>query len=175
MNEYQRTIERFHEALGIPREFGSTCRIPLQTEATELVSAGQDMFGREQFLTPDAHNQWKEMQHAALASGIELQIVSAFRSVDYQCQLIRKKLAQGQSIDEILKVNAAPGYSEHHTGKALDLNTPGCEPLSEVFEETSAFAWLEHNAPRFGFELSYPRDNAYDIVYEPWHWAYRDA
>lgn len=175
MNDYQRMIRNFHEELGIPSEFAATCKIPMQVEATDLVSIGEDIFGREQFLSPAAHNPWMEMQSAALASGIQLQVVSAFRSVDYQCSLIRNKLVRGQSIEEILKVNAAPGYSEHHTGNALDLNTPGCEPLTERFEETSAFAWLEHNAHRYGFELSYPRDNSYNIAYEPWHWAYRDA
>lgn len=175
MNDYQRMIRNFHEELGIPREFAATCKIPMQVEATDLVSIGEDVFGREQFLSPAAHTPWMEMQSAALASGIQLQVVSAFRSVDYQCRLIRNKLSRGESIEEILKVNAAPGYSEHHTGNALDLNTPGCEPLTEVFEETSAFAWLERNAHRYGFEMSYPRNNSYDIAYEPWHWAYRDA
>lgn len=175
MNDYQRMIRNFHEELGIHGEFAATCKIPMQVEATDLVSIGEDVFGREQFLSSAAHNPWMEMQSAALANGIQLQVVSAFRSVDYQCSLIRNKLARGQSIEKILKVNAAPGYSEHHTGNALDLNTPGCEPLTEAFEDTSAFAWLERNAHRYGFVLSYPRDNSYDIAYEPWHWAYRDA
>jgi len=173
MDDYRHRIEKFHEQLGIPREFAAACKIPLQLEAEDLVPVGRDMFGRDQYLAPRASRHWQLMHGAALESGIELQIVSAFRSVDYQCMLIRNKLEQGLSIDEILKVNAAPGYSEHHTGAALDLGTPGCEPLSEEFEDTHAFAWLQRNAPKYEFELSYPRNNKYGIIYEPWHWAYR--
>ncbi|MBT8145423.1 MAG: D-alanyl-D-alanine carboxypeptidase family protein, partial [Gammaproteobacteria bacterium] len=64
-------------------------------------------------------------------------------------------------------------FSEHHTGRALDLNTDGCAVLQEEFENTSAFQWLMAEAQSFGFILSYPRDNPWGIVYEPWHWCYQ--
>src|SRR5690606_38685754 len=69
-------------------------------------------------------------------------------------------------------VNAAPGYSEHHGGDALDIGTTGESPAEESFEHTAAFAWLQAHAGRFGFALSYPRDNPHGITYEPWHWRY---
>jgi D-alanyl-D-alanine carboxypeptidase len=74
-------------------------------------------------------------------------------------------------LDDILAVNTAPGFSEHHSGRALDLSTPGEAAAEESFESTSAFAWLCAHAARFGFVLSYPRDNPHGIVYEPWHWC----
>ena len=67
-----------------------------------------------------------------------------------------------------------PGFSEHHSGRALDLGTPGCDGLSEDFEATQAFEWLSESASRFGFVLSYPHDNAWGFSYEPWHWALRE-
>ena len=73
---------------------------------------------------------------------------------------------------EILTVNAAPGYSEHHSGLALDLGAPGEPPAQESFERTATFAWLTQKACTYGFAMSYPRDNPYGIVYEPWHWRY---
>ena len=54
-----------------------------------------------------------------------LLIVSGFRSIEYQASLIRKKLNAGQSVSEILQVNAAPGFSEHHTGRASTSRRPG--------------------------------------------------
>ena len=81
-----------------------------------------------------------------------------------------RKRARGQSVEEILHVNAAPGYSEHHSGRALDIGTPGEPPAEESFEHTSAFAWLTRHAGDFGFVMSYPRANPHGIVYEPWHW-----
>ena len=74
-------------------------------------------------------------------------------------------------VQEILSVNAPPGYSEHHTGQAIDITTPGYEPVEEVFETSPAFAWLSREAGRFGFSMPYTRENPYGIVYEPWHWS----
>ena len=79
----------------------------------------------------------------------------------------------GQRIEDILKVNAAPGYSEHHTGRAVDIATPGSRPLTGEFETTNAFGWLESRAVEFGFSLTYRRDNPWGMAYEPWHWCFR--
>ena len=70
-------------------------------------------------------------------------------------------------------MNAAPGYSEHHTGCAVDIATPGSRPLTEEFEDSQAFRWLTDNAGKFGFSMSYPRNNPAGFIYEPWHWACR--
>ena len=98
-------------------------------------------------------------------------IVSGYRSIDYQARLIRKKINAGQSVSEILAVNAAPGHSEHHTGRAIDIATPGSRPLTEEFEGTEAFRWLTKYAAEYGFSMTYPRDNPGGFIYEPWHWA----
>ena len=119
------------------------------------------------------------MCQAAAQDSVELQIVSAFRSVEYQLGILQRKLDRGQPIAEILRVSAAPGYSEHHSGRALDITTPGFAALEEEFENSPAFAWLKKNARRFGFRMSYPRRNPHGIAYEPWHWSWsarlRDA
>jgi D-alanyl-D-alanine carboxypeptidase len=127
-----------------------------------------------QRLTPEAARQWAAMQAAAAADGITLLIVSGYRSIDYQARLIRKKLNAGQSLSEILEVNAAPGHSEHHTGRAIDIASPGSRPLTEEFERSEAFAWLGEHAGGFGFVMSYPRGNPAGFIYEPWHWALKD-
>ena len=78
-------------------------------------------------------------------------------------------------MQEILRVNAAPGFSEHHTGRAVDIGTQDCEVLEEVFEKTSEFKWLQENAECFGFSMSYPRDNTAGFAYEPWHWCFKST
>lgn len=147
--------------------------MPLQVEAKELVSVGNDIYGRERQLTRDAADLWLGMQAAAHRDGVTLLLVSAFRSLAYQKQIFERKLRAGESLEQILKVNAAPGYSEHHTGRAVDLTTPGSPPLDETFETTTAFAWLVRHGQRFGFEMTYPRHNRFGVVYEPWHWIAR--
>ena len=115
---------------------------------------------------------WQGMQTTAEQQGITLQLVSAFRSVEYQKALFKKKQAAGMTIDEILKVNAAPGYSEHHSGRALDLTCPGAACLEESFEDSPAFEWLCKHAAEHDFSLSFPRDNQQGFLYEPWHWCH---
>lgn len=175
VESFERRIARILSGLGIPASYGADRNLPLFVEATELVSVGADIYGRERQLTPRAAIRWTELQSAARADRVDLQLVSAFRSLDYQRQIFERKLAAGESIEQILRVNAPPGYSEHHTGRAVDLTTPGCRPLEEEFETSPAFDWLVRHAHRFGFAMTYPRDNRFGIAYEPWHWAVREA
>ena len=159
-------------ALGVPADYGRVRALRRTREAGALAAIGSDIHGRDQWLAPRAARAWQRMRAAADSDGIELQVVSAFRSIAYQLDLLRRKLAKGQSIERILRVSAAPGYSEHHSGRALDLTTPGYAALEEEFERSPAFAWLQVNAARFAFRLSYPRGNPHRIAYEPWHWCW---
>lgn len=160
-------------ALGVPRDYGRVRALRRMREPRRLASIGRDTQGREQYLAPLAARAWTRMRAAAAQAGIELEIVSAFRSAEYQLGILKRKLERGQSIAEILRVSAAPGYSEHHTGRALDITTPGYAPLEEEFERSPAFAWLRKNAELYNFTLSYPRGNRHAIAYEPWHWCWR--
>ena len=172
--EYEREIDGLHRALGIGADYRRRSPLPLQIVPDDLVSTEADCFGRPQQLTPAAYRAWAAMKRDAAGEGVAMFLVSAFRSPRYQHDLIARKLAIGQSIEEILAVNAAPGYSEHHTGRALDIGAPDCEVLTEMFECTPAFRWLAGNAERYGFHMSYPRGNKLGIAYEPWHWCHRE-
>ncbi len=154
-----------------------TDAIPHKKHATavQLVDSDIDCFSRPTKLHPSANQAWQALKSAATADGIKLQLVSAFRSMPYQAQLIRNKLDQGQTLNSILSTNAAPGHSEHHTGCAVDITTNDFQPLSEEFEHSPAFAWLTTHAVRFDFSMSYPKDNDQGIIYEPWHWRYKSS
>lgn len=159
-------------ALGVPADYGTTRGLRPVREPAELVGIGRDIHQRPQWLAPPAARAYLRLRTAAAIDGIELQVVSAFRSATYQLGIIRRKLERGQTMAEILAVSAAPGYSEHHSGRAVDLTCPGFPALEEVFEQSPAFGWLGKHAGRFGFRLSYPRDNPHGIAYEPWHWCW---
>jgi D-alanyl-D-alanine carboxypeptidase len=169
---YRRRIAKIHRQLGIDPSYARERNLTLQKEPGKLVDAGPDIFGRPQQLTEEAMAGWEKMKSAAANDGVVLALVSAFRGVDYQRGIIERKLATGTDIAAVLEVNAAPGYSEHHTGRAIDITTPGDEPLEASFETTAAFRWLRERASAFGFSLSYPHGNPYGIAYEPWHWCY---
>ncbi len=165
------TYQSLHRELGIPADYAADRGLPHYPEARHLVDVGPNLVGRIQRLAPEAAVNWRRMAAAAEADGIRLLLVSGFRSFDYQGELIRKKLARGQAIAEILRVNAAPGFSQHHTGLAVDIATPGSRPLTEEFEHSDAFRWLTANAAGFGFSMTYPKDNPWGFIYEPWHWS----
>lgn len=141
-----------------------------EPDRLELAEVGAD--GREHCLTPEASSAWRAMRAAALADGVELIIVSAFRSIERQAEIIRNKLALGGRIDEILELCAPPGFSEHHTGRAVDLTCPQGPVLEVEFAQTEAFTWLSSHAGSFGYALSYPATNRFGYQYEPWHWCY---
>jgi len=166
-----------HRELGIPLNYEPTCGLPLQTEAEEsaLETIATTDDGTEIRLVVAAAAAWRALETAARHDGIILAPVSGFRSVDRQGEIIRRKQQAGVSLANILRSVAAPGYSEHHTGRALDFVTPGETSLEESFAHTPAFHWLGQHAHRFGFHLSYPRVNPHGIVFEPWHWCWRNA
>ncbi|WP_093138025.1 M15 family metallopeptidase [Pseudoxanthomonas sp. GM95] len=153
-------------------EYATRTGLALVAEPAALTLAGFDRYRRPLWLTGAAGRAWQAMRVAAAADHIALEAVSGYRSHAYQLGIFERKRARGQSVAQILTVNAAPGYSEHHGGTALDIGTPGEPPAEESFEATEAFAWLSANAARFGFHMSYPRDNPHGIVYEPWHWRH---
>lgn len=167
-------IERL-DALGLDQSYGERSGLPLVPEPLRLEFAGFDRYRRPLWLREPAARAWRRMRSAARADAVALEAISGYRSHAYQLGIFERKLARGQNVDEILQVNAAPGYSEHHGGHALDIGTPGEPAAEESFEATPAFAWLQAHAGGFGFEMSYPRGNPHGISYEPWHWCWHGA
>ena len=167
-------VNQIHRALNIPESFAEDRKLPLQAESSELVEIVCEGSDKIHKLTKSAAEAWSKLDRAAKNDGISLIVVSTYRGLEYQRALIEKKLEKGQDILDILKLLAPPGYSEHHTGRAMDLTTEDCPPCVEHFENTQAFSWLKKNASTYGFSLSYPRDNLYGFVYEPWHWAFKE-
>lgn len=168
----QHLHERLH-ALDIDADaYAARTGLPLVPEPDWLALAGFDRWRRPLWLALPAARAWVAMRRAAAADGVALDAISGYRSHAYQLGIFERKIARGQHVPDILQVNAAPGYSEHHGGHALDIGTPGEPPAEESFEHTTAFAWLQAHAGKHGFAMSYPRNNPHGIVYEPWHWCW---
>ncbi len=110
------------------------------------------------------------MLDRANEDGIDIKIVSAYRSFGTQSVLKASyNLIYGSGAN---KFSADQGYSEHQLGTTVDITTPGLsETLAIKLETTPAYDWLEKNAYKYGFILSYPKGNAY-YQYEPWHWRF---
>ncbi len=169
---WQREIFTLLDELGISPDYGPRHRLEMVRDCDRLVSIGFDIYDREQWLAPEAAEAWQALHEAATHQGITLQVVSAFRGLKYQAGIIRAKREKGLNLERILSVSAAPGFSEHHSGRALDLKSPGEPALEESFAATAAYRWLGANARFFGFRESFGRRNRHGLIWEPWHWCF---
>lgn len=131
--------------------------------------------GYEIKLREAAAKSYLSMEAAAKADGIDFVVISGFRTIAEQQQLFFEISKQrNQTPAQRAKVSAPPGHSEHHTGYAMDIGDAAVPSanLSTSFEKTAAFQWLQNNAAKYGFELSFPPNNAQGVMYEPWHWRF---
>jgi zinc D-Ala-D-Ala carboxypeptidase len=119
--------------------------------------------------------KFQAMTAAAKAAGVKFSTISAFRSIaDQERIFFEIKAQRKQAPGKRAEVSAPPRYSEHHTGYAVDLGDANNSALDlkPEFENTAAFKWLEANAARYSFEMSFPKGNLQGVSYEPWHWRY---
>ncbi|MCB9772415.1 MAG: M15 family metallopeptidase [Candidatus Omnitrophica bacterium] len=130
-----------------------------------------------QFLPRDVFTKYTAMMEAMQKDiGKKLLVESGYRSSAYQLYLFVYYLQNHKySIRETVKFVALPGYSEHGAPafQAIDfINVDGFngEDNTSEFDTLPEFAWLQKNAQKFGFVLSYPKDAPVGITYEPWHW-----
>lgn len=124
----------------------------------------------DEYLHQEAVAALKQMMEAAQVDGISLFLVSGFRDLSTQALLFQNRTTEQGSAELAAKSVAPPGYSEHHTGYAVDL-ADGLGNFLD-FEKTPAFRWMMAHAWEYGFELSFPPHNAQGVDYEPWHWRF---
>ena len=115
-----------------------------------------------------------KMRDDAKKDGVYLVFLSGFRSIELQKEIFYSlKSMRSQIAMERARVSAPPGYSEHSTGFAIDIGDAlNRETDFEFeFETTRAFKWLEKNAAKYHFKLSFDKKQK-SVDYEPWHWRY---
>lgn len=141
------------------------------TFVPELVRMGSSYANYSSaYLEPTAYEWFTRMVDDARKEGLQLYCVSAYRSYSYQSTLYQRYVRQdGRELADTY--SARPGYSEHQTGLAVDINTAS---RSSHFENTAQYQWLAENSWKYGFILRYPQDKE-DITgftFEPWHYRY---
>lgn len=123
----------------------------------------------ERYLS-EAWPHLKQMLDDAKSQGNEIFIKSAYRSFAEQKSL-KSTYSVIYGAGTANTFSADQGYSEHQLGTAIDVITSGLGGKLEGFEKTQAFTWMQANAYRYGFVISYPKGNKF-YVYEPWHWRF---
>ncbi len=168
---------------------GRGYRLRQQADEDALVAEGPHS------LQEPAMSAWRELQAAAAAEGVDLRLVSAYRSVDRQRRIFLRELrratmentggeidvqaiaaGEGDSwIGEVLRFSSIPGFSKHHSGYTIDITDPSQGHAFTDFHQTQGFAWISAhnylNAKRFGFIPSYPA-GAVKQGPEPEPWEY---
>lgn len=156
--------------------------LPAAYAPTDLVDLGAALSGISRYAAP-AGMLFREVGVADLqalvqdaqAAGIALEVISAYRSFDYQQRTFDGWVAE-DGYEQALRSSARAGHSEHQLGTALDLRTRGGPPAWDLADwaTTPEGAWTAANAWRYGFVMSYPsgKESITCYMYEPWHYRY---
>jgi len=129
-----------------------------------------EQFCFEQFriyVRPVVRDAFVLMAEAAAADSVDLIADSGFRSATFQARIISRRMEEGDTFERLIRFVAPPGYSQHETGRALDL-----VPSEARFVYTPVYEWLKENAAEFGFVESLPEDTSGFAARESWHWYY---
>lgn len=109
-----------------------------------------------------------ELAHAARKDSVEIIVDSGYRSASFQKRIIKRRMAEGESFERVARFVAPPGYSQHETGRAVDL-----VPSEVLFLKTNIYVWMKDHAGRFGFVETYPPDSTSSFRAESWHWYFK--
>jgi len=148
------------------------------------------LFSHKTPLNTIAGIAFEKMQKAALKEGIELKIISAYRSYDQQKSIWNRKflsnkkagLVSEDNIKKIIEYSTLPGTSRHHWGTDVDLidgskAQEGDVLISEKFHQNGPYVilrkWMDQHAANFGFIRPYTNNSERKgFYYEPWHYSY---
>lgn len=137
----------------------------------EIPAAYEYSENKQLLIQTDVLPRFVSMINAASASGIKLYALSAYRSFAEQ-KALKGEYRVTFGAGTANSFSADQGYSEHQLGTAVDFMTPGLGgSLDGRFDGTDAYKWMVQNAYKYGFVISYPKNNGY-FVYEPWHWRF---
>ncbi len=122
-------------------------------------------------LNKEAYEAFKEMANDAKKQNLNLRIISAYRSYDYQENLYNSYLKYDTK-ENVDTYSARPGYSEHQTGLVVDIDNNKTD--YNKFHLTKEFSWMKENAYKYGYILRYPlgKENITGYKYESWHFRY---
>ena len=124
------------------------------------------------YLVKDAHDAYVELYNAAKNDGMNLIVTTSYRNYGFQSTLYYNYVNRdGQESADTY--SARPGYSEHHTGLAVDLSTPSLTNAFTEFIYTDEYKWMQNNCYKYGFIQRYTDENQYITGYQPEAWHYR--
>ncbi|MDR2131882.1 MAG: M15 family metallopeptidase [Clostridiales Family XIII bacterium] len=140
-------------------------KLPDDFEPAELAQIDGDYR-----VTPATKEAYERLREGAKAAGHSIRAASAYRTIEYQKNLYARYLNEDPNNAD--NYSARPGFSEHHTGRAIDLVGPS--GTLRGFVGTKEAEWVRENAWNYGFIVRYTPENEEITGYEsePWHITY---
>jgi zinc D-Ala-D-Ala carboxypeptidase len=126
------------------------------------------------YMREEAAAAFSAMVQQAALDGMEIKMTTAYRSYGFQKILFDNYVKQ-YGEENASRFSAKPGESEHQTGLAVDVSSPGVDfQLTDEFGETDEGKWVASHAHAFGFILRYPKgkEDITGYMHEPWHLRY---
>lgn len=147
-------------------------KIPDNYQPENLVPVDDEKYGYWNMIRADVYEEFKKMSADAQKDNVTLFIASPYRSYNDQ-KILYNSYVANDGVKKADTYSARPGYSEHHTGLAMDL-IPEFGLELDTFENSDGFKWMQENGYKYGFILRYPKDKEYitGYMYEPWHYRY---
>lgn len=153
-------------------------KLPSTYAPSDLVTIGNSVIrrGNSYQLRSIVIDNLKELVNSAKDDGVDLSVVSAYRSYNTQVSTYNRWVRHyNNCVSCADKISARPGHSEHQLGTTIDFSSNEVnDRLGSVFNNTGASKWLEENAYKYGFVLSYPKsyEHITGYSYESWHYRY---
>lgn len=125
---------------------------------------------KEKRILPEVLPFLQRLLNDAVAQGVDMLVLSGYRSFGEQ-SMLKSAYTVTYGSKTANKFSADQGYSEHQLGSTVDFTTAKLGAKFATFASTPSYQWLLENAYKYGFILSYPKNNTY-YVFEPWHWRF---
>jgi len=154
-----------------------THKLPDDYEAKLPLLTVKNSFGREFQIEPETYRHFEQLRQALKKKGIQIELDSVYRSVARQKEIVAE-FTQKYGADYVKQYVAVPGYSEHHTGLAVDIclvvDGKVIDDNDEMIAQKEIFAQIHPLLAEYGFILRYPqgKESITGYSYEPWHFRY---
>mgnify|MGYP004472725611 FL=1 len=166
--EFYTNINTLHDYLDITTLVNKYNKLPDNYEIDDLVTLDEEYSSRGEKIREIAYKDLKVMFDKAREDGINLNVISGYRTSEKQNTLFNNSVKKN-GIEHALMYSAKMGHSEHQLGLAIDINT-----TQESFKNTNEYKWLKNNSYKYGFIERYKenKENITGFAYEPWHYRY---
>lgn len=166
--EFYTNINTLHDYLDITTLVNKYNKLPDNYEIDDLVTLDKEYSSRGEKIREIAYKDLKVMFDKAREDGINLNVISGYRTSEKQNTLFNNSVKKN-GIEHALMYSAKMGHSEHQLGLAIDINT-----TQESFKNTNEYKWLKNNSYKYGFIERYKenKENITGFAYEPWHYRY---